>query len=85
MTSFLFLENHLKGGDLATISVHERHMVGCCWAHSENTLSFMTIDAFYLFESLDTLVFSLSKGKGNLFEEKISIPNRGGHWSCVYV
>lgn len=45
----------------------------------------MTISAFYLFESLYTILFSLSKGKGTLFEKEISIPNWGGHWSYVCV
>lgn len=68
---------------MATFSVCEQHPVGCYWAQSETqwTLSVMTISAFYLFESLYTVLFSLSKGKGNLFEREISIPNWGGHWS----
>lgn len=41
----------------------------------------MTICAFYLFERLN--IFSLSKGKGNLFDEEISIPIWGGHWSYM--
>lgn len=47
----------------------------------------MTISAFYLFESLYTTLFSLSKGKGNLFVEDLSIPNWGGHWSytCAWM
>lgn len=52
---------------LVTLSVHEQHPVGCAWAQSENTrrtLSVMTISAFYLFESLYTILLSLSKGKG---------------------
>lgn len=68
---------------MATLSVHEQHPEGCYWAQSEWTLSVMTISAFYLFESLYTILFSLLKGKGTLFDEEISIPNWGGHWSYV--
>lgn len=41
----------------------------------------MTICAFYLFERLN--IFSLSNGKENLFDEEISIPIWGGHWSYM--
>lgn len=42
------------------------------------TLTVMTVSAFYLFWEF---IFSLQKGKGNLFDD--SIPNWGSHWSCV--
>lgn len=86
ITLLLFLESHSVGGG-ETWPPRE-YMNSTQWdvtGLSENTqwtLSVMTISAFYLFESLYTKLVSLSKGKGNLFEE-ISIPNWGGHWSCV--
>lgn len=69
---------------MATLRINGQHPVGWYWAQSEKTqwtFSITTISAFYLFGSLYTILFSLSKGEGNLFDEEISIPNWGCHWS----
>lgn len=63
---------------MATFNVHEQHKT-----EQKKKYVFLTVSAFYLFKSLDTILFSLSKGKWNLFDEEISIPNWGSHWSYV--
>lgn len=78
----LFSEKWLA---LAILRVNGQHPVGQNWAQSEKKLSELSVLQQFLlftfFGSLYTLLFSLSKGKGNLFDEEISIPNWGGHWS----
>ena len=85
------LESHLKGGDYPwppSVYMNSTQWdVTGLWKNTQWTVSVKTISAFYLFESLYTLLFSLSKGKGNLFDEEIFIPNWGGHWSyaCAWM
>lgn len=79
---------HMKEIWAATIrasSVHEQHPVGCDWAHSEDTQCY---DNFCFLPFLRVCIHYSSlfqRARGNLFDEEISIPNWGGHWSYVCV
>lgn len=82
------LEPHSMGGDQPWppwlyMNSTQMDVSGLRVKNTQWILSVITISAFYFFDSLYTILFSLSKGKGSLFGEEISIPNWGSHWSYV--
>ena len=63
----------------------EQHPVGCDWAHGEDTQCY---DNFCFLPFLRVCIHYSSlfqRARGSLFDEEISIPNWGGHWSYVCV